>query len=79
MANSLVLPVLYVFGLGPLELIVILVIVLVIFGPRNLPKIGKALGESIRSLKRSSEGLDEEEESKEKKEEKKEKEKKEEE
>ena len=28
--------------LGPMELVVILVVVLLIFGPKNLPKLGKA-------------------------------------
>ena len=31
-------------GMGPMELIVILIVVLVIFGPKNLPKLGKSLG-----------------------------------
>ncbi|MFH1737181.1 MAG: twin-arginine translocase TatA/TatE family subunit [Actinomycetota bacterium] len=43
------------FGLGLNELIVILVIVLIIFGPTKLPQMGKAIGESIRALKKSSE------------------------
>lgn len=39
------------FGLGIPELVIILVIVLIIFGPSQVPKIGKALGEGIRSLR----------------------------
>jgi len=38
-------------GLGMPEIIVILVIVLVIFGPGKLPDMGKALGKSIREFK----------------------------
>ncbi|SDC40824.1 MULTISPECIES: twin-arginine translocase TatA/TatE family subunit [unclassified Candidatus Frackibacter] len=39
------------FGLGPTELILILVIALVIFGPSKLPEIGKAVGDGIREFK----------------------------
>jgi sec-independent protein translocase protein TatA len=42
------------FGIGPTELIIILVIVLVIFGPGKLPSIGKALGDSIKGFKKAS-------------------------
>ena len=34
----------YMFGLRAPELIIILVVVLIIFGPKNLPKLGKSLG-----------------------------------
>lgn len=46
-------------GLGPMELFLILVIVLVIFGAGKLPQIGDALGKSIRNFKRSSDGANE--------------------
>lgn len=39
------------FGMGPAELGIIAVIALVIFGPRQLPKLGKALGETITSMR----------------------------
>ena len=39
------------FGLGPAELILILVIALVIFGPAKLPEMGKALGSGIKEFK----------------------------
>ena len=39
------------FGLGVPELILILVIGLVIFGPGKLPSVGKALGQSIKEFK----------------------------
>jgi len=43
------------FGrIGPMELILILVIALVIFGPKKLPEIGKALGNAIREFKKHS-------------------------
>ena len=37
----------------PMHLIVVLAIVLIVFGPGKLPDIGKALGESIRELKKA--------------------------
>jgi sec-independent protein translocase protein TatA len=40
------------FGLGTPELIVILVIALLIFGPSKLPSLGKGVGEAIRSFKK---------------------------
>ena len=41
-----------IFGMGPTELIIIiLIIVLLIFGPKNLPKLGKAIGRSVKGLR----------------------------
>ena len=49
------------FGrIGPMELILILVIALVIFGPKKLPEIGKALGNAIREFKKHSNKVAEE-------------------
>lgn len=36
---------------GPMQLLVILLIVLLIFGPAKLPELGKALGKTIRGFK----------------------------
>ena len=44
-----------IFGMGGLELVIILVIVLIIFGPKNLPKLGKAIGNGIQSLRKGVE------------------------
>ena len=38
-------------SLGGWELIIILVVVLVIFGPRRLPEMGRSLGKAIREFK----------------------------
>jgi len=48
------------FGLGVPELMVILVIALVIFGPSKLPQIGSGLGKAIRDFKKGVTGDDEE-------------------
>ena len=39
------------FGLGPTELIVIAVILLLIFGAKRIPEIGKGLGGAVREFK----------------------------
>ncbi len=40
-------------NLGPMELLLILVIILVVFGASKLPALGKGLGEGIRNFKRA--------------------------
>lgn len=40
-----------IFGMGMPELILILVVALVIFGPKNLPKLGGMLGRSVKKLR----------------------------
>ena len=47
-----------VLGLGPLELVVILLVVLVIFGPKNLPKLGSAMGKTVKNIR---EGMEDDE------------------
>ncbi len=39
------------FRVGPAELLIILFIVLLIFGPKNLPKLGSALGKTVKNLR----------------------------
>ena len=41
------------FRVGPLELMIVLVIVLVIFGAKRLPEIGSGLGKGILNFKRA--------------------------
>ena len=38
-------------GLGAPEMLVILIVALVIFGPKNLPKLGSAIGKTIHNVK----------------------------
>ena len=47
----------FLFGtVGPQELILVLLIVVIIFGARKLPDLGKSLGEGIRNFKKSISG-----------------------
>ena len=48
------------FDVGIPELILILVVALVVFGPGKLPEIGAALGKSIREFRRATEGISKE-------------------
>ena len=38
-------------GIGIPELVIILIVVLLIFGPKNLPKLGSALGKTVKNLR----------------------------
>ena len=49
------------FGLRAPELIIILVVVLIIFGPKNLPKLGKSLGSTVKNIREGMEGDDKDE------------------
>ena len=50
------------FGIGPLELILVLAIVLLIFGPKRLPGLGRSLGAGMREFKDSITGKSREDE-----------------
>ncbi|MEJ7797668.1 MAG: twin-arginine translocase TatA/TatE family subunit [Solirubrobacteraceae bacterium] len=45
------------FNVGPMELIVVLVIALVVLGPKKLPEVGKSLGKGMREFKESISGM----------------------
>ena len=42
------------FNIGSEELLLVLAIALIVFGPKKLPEIGRTLGRSLRELKRAS-------------------------
>ncbi|MCL2136457.1 MAG: twin-arginine translocase TatA/TatE family subunit [Coriobacteriia bacterium] len=45
-----------IFGLGMPELLVILGVALLIFGPKNLPKLGETLGKTVKGVRDGMEG-----------------------
>lgn len=45
-----------ILGLGMPELIVILLVVLIVFGPRNLPRLGTALGKTVKNVRKGMDG-----------------------
>jgi len=50
-------------NIGVTEIIIILVVIMVLFGAKKLPEIGKGLGKSIREFKTSVSGEEEKESS----------------
>ena len=51
----------FLFGtVGPQELLIVLLIVVIIFGARKLPELGKSLGDGIRNFKKSMSNKDDE-------------------
>ncbi|MFC1903862.1 twin-arginine translocase TatA/TatE family subunit [Chloroflexota bacterium] len=55
------------FRIGPWEIALVLVIILIVFGVGKLPQVGGAIGKGIRAFKKGQHGEDEEEEAKPKK------------
>jgi sec-independent protein translocase protein TatA len=47
------------FGIGPGELIIVLIIALLVIGPGKLPDVGAALGKSIREFRKASSDVEE--------------------
>jgi sec-independent protein translocase protein TatA len=47
--------------IGPWEIAILLVIVLLVFGPKRLPEMGRSLGKGMREFKHSITGKDEDE------------------
>ena len=50
------------FGIGVTELVILLVALLVIFGPKRLPEMGRSLGKGMREFKDSIAGNDNDDE-----------------
>ena len=49
-----------ILGMGVPEIAIILLVVLVIFGPKNLPKLGSAIGKTVKNVREGMEdGVDE--------------------
>ncbi|MEX1343586.1 MAG: twin-arginine translocase TatA/TatE family subunit, partial [Candidatus Limnocylindrales bacterium] len=42
------------FNVGPLELVIVLVIALLVIGPKRLPEMGNSLGKTIREFRKAS-------------------------
>lgn len=43
-------------NIGPMELAIVLIIALIVFGPKRLPELGKSLGKGIREFRGSISG-----------------------
>jgi len=49
------------FGLGPTELLIILAILLLLFGPKQIPKLSRMFGKAVKDVREGLEGNDEDE------------------
>jgi sec-independent protein translocase protein TatA len=49
------------FGIGVTELLILLVVILLVFGPKRLPEMGRSLGRGMREFKDSIAGKDDDE------------------
>jgi len=47
------------FNVGPLELVIVLVIALLVIGPKRLPEMGNSLGKTIREFRKASSDISE--------------------
>ncbi|MFQ5996651.1 MAG: twin-arginine translocase TatA/TatE family subunit [Dehalococcoidales bacterium] len=47
------------FRIGPWEIVLILLIVLIIFGAGKLPQVGGAIGKGLREFRKAQSGIDE--------------------
>jgi sec-independent protein translocase protein TatA len=52
------------FGIGATEIIILLLVALLVFGPKRLPEMGRSLGKGMREFKDSISGKDPDEEQK---------------
>jgi sec-independent protein translocase protein TatA len=44
------------FNVGPLELVIVLVIALIVLGPKRLPEVGRSIGHGMREFKNAISG-----------------------
>lgn len=54
--------------IGPMSIIIIGIVALLIFGPKKLPELGKAMGSTLREFKNATKGLADDEDDTKKKE-----------
>ena len=47
--------------IGPWEILILLVVILLVFGPKRLPEMGRSLGKGMREFKNSITGKEEDE------------------
>jgi sec-independent protein translocase protein TatA len=52
-------------NIGPLEIVVVLIIALIVFGPKRLPELGRSLGKGIREFRGSLSGDNDDDEDRE--------------
>jgi len=50
------------FGIGVWELLILLLVLLLVFGPKRLPEMGRSLGKGMREFKDSISGKDDDDE-----------------
>ncbi|MRR35875.1 twin-arginine translocase TatA/TatE family subunit [bacterium] len=48
------------FGIGPMELGLVVLVVLLLFGPKRLPQLGKSIGKTVKAIRDGVDGKDEE-------------------
>ena len=53
-------------NIGPLEIAIVLIIALIVFGPKRLPELGRSMGKGIREFRSSIGGGDDDDEDREK-------------
>jgi sec-independent protein translocase protein TatA len=47
------------FGIGPMELGLLVLVVLLLFGPKRLPQLGKSIGKTVKAIRDGVDGADE--------------------
>lgn len=58
MSSIAMIPLMAIGTPGPMELVIVLVIVLVVFGAKRVPEIGASIGKGIREFKRNISDVD---------------------